>query len=221
MRSTPARITLLVIVFVAALGGALLLLQQRDASDGPTGAKDGATTSAASRIWKVGTSWTIKVRQDAGAITPDGATSIATIPFLFEVETAPADAKGSWVVRVTQEGAEGPYAAGWSLQYREQDGSMVLHRVAVGSQPPLEAELASIVLGPQFPYEPSYDAPPKSRTIDAAALLERSTLPPGSLPTSGDAGPGVAPPPRAPRPGSGGAPLAPSTPVAPLPDAAP
>jgi hypothetical protein len=206
MRSTP-KILLALFVFVAALGGGLLLLAQPsgepDAAPGKPAKQAGGDkqpiSTVTSDIWKVGDRWTIKVRQDAGAITPGGETSIAEVPYRFEVRKAPADATGSWLVHVSQDGAEGPFAAGWNLRYVDKDGTMVLHQVSVGAEPPLEAELATIVLGPQFPYEVSYDAPPTAATIDATRLAERAELPPAQLP-SGNAS-GAAPPAELPAPG--------------------
>jgi hypothetical protein len=145
--------------------------------------------------------------RNAGAISPGGETSVAAIPFRFEVATAPKSAGDSWLVKVAQDGAEGPFAAGWKLQYRERDGKMVLYRVAVGSEPALEAELASIVLGPQFPYEVSYSKPPKSATVNADDLMDRSQLPPGALPDGAPNAPtGATPPAQAPKLSTGGAP---------------
>jgi hypothetical protein len=155
-------------------------------------------------IFTKGDRWTVKVSQDAGAISPDGARSIAEIPFRFVVAEAPKTKHGAWLVRVRQDGAEGPFANGWRLEYVEQGDKMVLKRVAVGNERFLEAELASIVLGPQFPYEPSYSAPPKSHTLTADKLLDRSQLPPGSLPDGGTAG--ATPPAAAPKTAPGGAP---------------
>jgi hypothetical protein len=204
MRITPARIILMVLVFIAALGGALMLMRSSEPASGGSGngAKDdgnaSAPAAATSDVWKVGDSWTVKVRQDAGAITPDGETNIAEVPYRFQVKEAPKSADGTWLVHVDLDGAEGPVAKGWNLQYADEDGTMVLKLVAVGSEPPLEAELASIVLGQQFPYEVSYTAPPKAKTLDADKLLDRSQLPPGALPSGGTSG--AAPPAMAPAP---------------------
>ena len=201
MRSTPVRLAFVVIVFVAALVAGLLLLRGSDSgSTSGRGDGGGRTGAASSEIWKVGDSWTVQVAQDAGAISPDGTRSVAKVPFHFEVASAPKGAGGEWVVKVEQEGAEGPFAAGWRLHYREDDGEMVLARVAIGEDTPLEAELATIVLGNQFPYEPRYEAAPKDATITAAKLIERSTLPPatdvpgGAKPAGGPAGAPTAPP---------------------------
>lgn len=203
MRFTPARIILMVLVFAAALGGALLLLRTSEpgtpssgseASDGPAPQLAAATSD----VWKVGDRWTVKVRQDAGAISPDGAKNIAEVPYRFEVTEAPKTADGTWLVHVDLDGAEGPVANGWNLQYVDEGGTMVLKLVSVGSEPPLEAELASIVLGQQFPYEVRYEAAPKAKTLDADKLLDRSQLPPGVLPSGGKSG--TAPPAMAPAP---------------------
>lgn len=212
MRITPGRIALTLAVFAAALAGGLLLLQQSGGGGGKARGEqsgDGGRHAPTSDIWAVGDEWTVAVRQDSAAITPDGDTSVAAIPFRFAVVAAPEDATGSWKLRVTQDGAEGPFAAGWRLEYRErEDGTMTLHRVAMGEEPPLEAELASIVLGPQFPYETKYTAPPKDATVDAKALLDRTALPPSSLPGAGAPDSGATPPAEAPRLDAGGAPQA-------------
>ncbi len=199
MRSTQGRIITSIVVFAVALTGALFLLNARanDTDDGG-GKGPGSTAAATSDVWSVGDSWTVTVNQDAGAITPDGAESIAQVPYRFEVDDAPVDASGYWRVHVTQDGAEGPFAKGWYLHYKDTDGVMVLKQVAVGSEPPLEAELASIVLGPQFPYEVRYEARPTDSTVDADTLLDRSALPPGELPDGGTDG--AAPPAQAPAP---------------------
>ena len=208
MRSSTARLTLVVIVFVAALGGALLLLQSRGSdSDGRATGSDRGSTGASSTIWQVGDTWTVKVNQDAGAISPGGERNVAAIPFRFEVAKAPKDAGDSWLVKVSQDGAEGPAAAGWKLQYRERDGKMELYRVAVGSEPALEAELASIVLGLQFPYEVSYAKPPSDKTVNADDLMDKAQLPPSALPDGAPSAPGGATPPaEAPKLSAGGAP---------------
>lgn len=199
MRIPPARTAMIAASFAVAFAAALVLLQSGTGSDGRgAGDRQPMRGGGGSDIWKVGDRWTVKVRQDAGAITPDGATSIASVPFRFRVVDAPAGASGTWKVRVTQDGAEGPFAAGWQLHYRAKGGAMVLHRVAIGTEPPLEAELAAIVLGPQFPYETRYAKPPRDRTLDAAKLLERSTLPPSSLPADRAGAPSALPPANAP-----------------------
>lgn len=217
MRSTIARITIAIVIFAAALGGALVLLQARNDDGRPSSGvdrDDPASGALTSDVWKVGDRWTVKVRQDAGAITPDGTKSVVAVPYRFQVVKAPEDEKGAWLVQVMQDGADGPFAAGWKLQYRAEGDALVLWRVAVGAEPALEAELASIVLGPQFPYETRYDTHPKNMTIDAAKLIARTALPPAALP-SGSHDPGATPPAQAPRAGAGGAPVAPRTPVAP------
>lgn len=201
MRTTPARITFAIVVFAAALGGALLLLRgsESPATGGGAAGKAGGgkqPAAATTDVWKVGDTWTVTVRQDAGAITPDGGTSVAEIPYRFKVTKAPTDPAGTWLVEVRQDGAEGPFAAGWRLHYAADGDGLVLTRVAVGQEPPLEAELATIVLGPQFPYEVRYGAPPKDTTIDADRLLDRSELPPTAQPGGGTAG--AAPPAEAP-----------------------
>lgn len=216
MRITPGRIILMVLVFAAALGGALLLMRSSEPAGsgadrgGSSGERDAPSPVAAtSDVWKVGDKWTVLVRQDAGAITPDGDSNVAEVPFRFQVMKAPAaadGADGTWLVHVDLDGAEGPVAKGWNLQYADQDGAMVLKLVSVGDEPALEAELASIVLGQQFPYEVRYTAPPKAKTIDAAKLLNRSQLPPGELPRGGTSG--AAPPAQAPAPDLGSAPPA-------------
>jgi len=208
MFRSPARIAFSVVVFAVALVGALVLIRNSQ-PDEPERRQElaGRDKPAAitSDIWAVGDTWTVKVRQDSGSITPDGTSNVAAVPFEFEVTEAPTKADGPWRVRVTQEGAEGPFAKGWRLEYvAGKDGALVLHRVALGDEPALEAELASIVLGPQFPYEVRYTAPPKDQTLDASALLERSTLPPSSLPGEGTNG--AAPPAEAPKLDDGGAP---------------
>jgi hypothetical protein len=206
MRTSTARLALVVIVFVAALAGALLMLQSRSSDSGSKGS-NGSNSTATSDIWKVGDDWVVKVKQNAGAISPGGETNVAAIPFHFRVAEAPEGEDGGWLVRVRQDGAEGPFAAGWRLEYVEQDGKMILKRVAVGAEPWLEAEIASIALGVQFPYEPSYSAPPKDSTISAEKLLDRSELPPGALPDGAPTAPsGATPPAEAPKLSAGGAP---------------
>lgn len=204
MFRSPARIAVSVVVFAVALVGALLLMRSSDPSTGPapkSATKEPARAVIPSDVWKVGDTWTVKVRQDSGSISPDGESNVAAIPFEFEVTDGPTTAGEPWLVTVTQEGAEGPFANGWRLQYVERDGALVLTKVAVGEEDPLEAELASIVLGPQFPYEVRYAKPPKDMTLEASKLLERSQLPPSALPGGGTNG--EAPPAEAPVPGGG------------------
>jgi hypothetical protein len=208
MHARTARPLIAIVVFAVALGGGLVVLQSRGDDSGSAGSsKKTEADPVSSEIWAVGDEWTVKVRQDAGSITPGGEKSIAEIPYRFKVVKAPERADGAWVVKVFQDGAEGPFAEGWTLQYVDTDGKLQLHRVALGEDVPLEAELASIVLGPQFPYEVSYSAPPKDATIDAKKLIDRSALPPSSVPGA-DAPPSgdVAPPAEAPALSPGGAP---------------
>jgi hypothetical protein len=209
MRSPAAKVLVAVVAFALALGGGLLLMKHSSSSSssspssssggkGDDGGGDAAV--ATSRVWEVGDTWTVKVRQDSGAVTPDGDRSVAAIPFRFEVVEAPGadEADGAWRVHVAQDGAEGPFAKGWNLWYVAKDDAMTLSRVSMGDEKPLEAELASIVLGPQFPYEVRYAKPPKDYAVDAEKLLERSQLPPSQLPSGGTAG--AAPPATAPAP---------------------
>lgn len=218
MRTAP-KIVIATLVFALALGGALLMLNGSSGDDGgkaaagergsSTGDGSGSGGSAAtSDVWSVGDAWVVKVRQDAGAITPDGESSIVELPYRFEVASGPAGDSQAWTVHVSQDGAQGPFANGWNLDYVEEDGVMVLSRVSVGKEPPLEAELATIVLGPQFPYEVRYEAPPKDKAVDAEKLLDRSELPPGELPAGGGTS-GAAPPAEAPADGPGGVPAPP------------
>jgi hypothetical protein len=195
MRSSSIRLVLAMVVFVAAVGGGLLFLRGSDegSSSGGSGSNAGS-----SEIWQVGDEWTVQVKQDAGAISPDGDANVAKIPFTFSVLKSPAKADGEWIVKVVQEGAEGPFAAGWKLHYVAQDGDMVLKRVAIGADTPLEAELATIVLGSQFPYEVTYSAPPKDRTVTATELIERSSLPPTTKVPGADANGGPKGAPTAP-----------------------
>ncbi len=183
MRPSTLRLVSAAFVFVAALAGALLLM--RTADDGSS--RSSGSSAAASEIWKVGDTWTVNVGQDAGAITPDGDTNVARIPFHFKVTDAPKGASGTWKVKVTQEGAEGPFAAGWRLHYAEQGDALVLKQVAMGTDKPLEAEVAAIVLGSQFPYEVRYTKAPKDHAVAASDLIERSSLPPSSAVPGSDA----------------------------------
>ncbi len=180
MRSSTLRLVSIAIVFVAAIIGGLVVMRSGDG--GSSNGNSAGGKGAASDIWQVGDSWTVQVKQDGGAISPDGDKSVAKIPFRFKVVKAPTGATKEWTVKVTQDGAEGPFAAGWRLYYAPRDGEMVLTKVATGAatDKPLEAELATIVLGSQFPYEVTYSAPPKDATITAADLIERSSLPPTS-----------------------------------------
>ena len=208
--SLPARIALFVAILVVMATAALLALRStrsaQSDSHGPAARTD--TARAASSIWHEGSRWTITVLQDAASITPSGAKSIAAIPFRFRVTSAPAKPSGLWMVTVTQDGAEGPFAQGWKLQYAQRGDAMVLRRVAVGDEPALEAELAAIVLGPQFPYETRYTAPPASARVTAAELLERTSLPPTAVPGDAEAStePQAAPPVGAPNVGPGESP---------------
>ena len=215
MRSNPLRLVVFVVILAVALGGALMLLKQSSPDDSGSGGGGGGGKGSASDIWKVGDAWTVEVKQNAGAITPGGKTSVAKVPFRFKVDDAPSATQKAWTVKVTQDGAEGPFAAGWRLYYVERDGEMVLSKVATGAatDKPLEAELATIVLGSQFPYEVRYAAPPKDATITAADLIERSSLPPTSAVPGADAKGGPAGAPTAPPIGEAVAPgTAPATP---------
>lgn len=195
MRSPLARTLLVLAVFAIGLVGALLLL--RTSSDGDAESASGSGSDGATSIWAVGDEWTVRVSQDAGAITPDGERSVADVPYRFRVASG-NDADG-WLVKVTQDGAEGPFAKGWKLTYRPDGDALALHRVAIGDEPALEAELAAIVLGPQFPYEVRYEkAPAADATVTAEKLLERSQLPPSTLPGGDDVDPGRRPPAEAP-----------------------
>lgn len=189
MRSSTIRLVSILLVFAAALVGGIVVLRGSD--DGAGNGNASGSKGATSEIWKVGDAWTVEVAQDGGAIAPDGDTSVAKIPFRFKVTDAPAAASEPWVVQVEQDGAEGPFAAGWRLYYVERDGVMELSKVAMGGaqDKPLEAELATIVLGSQFPYEVRYETAPKDATVTAAELIERSALPPSSaVPGSGGKG---------------------------------
>ncbi|MEO6866468.1 MAG: hypothetical protein ABI200_00425 [Gaiellales bacterium] len=201
MRSSPVKLVVSVVIFLVALGGALMLLRNSSPAEAPSGGSvSGGGAVATSEIWKLGDTWTVKVRQDAGAVSPDSTKNIASVPYRFQVDKAARGSDGAWIIKVMQDGAEGPFAKGWRLHYVDKGGVMTLHRVATGSEPPLEAELAAIVLGPQFPYELTYEAPPKNATLEAADLLERATLPPSTLPGKGDAdAPGGTPPAKAPK----------------------
>ncbi len=176
MRTSTFRLFGIAIVFFAALAAALLVLRGDGGSK--TGSSGSGGAAAAGDVWKVGDEWVVKVKQDGGAIAPGGAKNVAEIPFRFAVTDAPTGTDGTWTVQVRQDGAEGPFAEGWRLFYAERDDALVLTKVAMGRQDPLEAELATIVLGSQFPYEVRYTAPPKDRTVTASDLIERSTLPP-------------------------------------------
>lgn len=192
MRSSSLRLALIVVIFLAALVGGLLLMRE----SAPEGSKsaDSPDPIPAGEIWQVGDEWTVQVKQDAGAVAPDSTKNVAKIPFTFTVLRAPDEKDEPWVVKVVQEGAEGPFAAGWRLHYKERESALVLTHVAIGSDTPLEAELAAIVLGSQFPYEVRYTAPPKDSTVTAEDLIERASLPPAAVPGSdGDAGPKGAP----------------------------
>ncbi len=200
MRSSTIRLISIFVIFVAALGGGILVLRGSD--DGSSNGNGSGGKSAGSDFWQVGDEWTVQVAQDGGAIAPDGgSTSVAKIPFRFTVMDSPATSSEPWIVKVEQDGAEGPFAAGWRLYYVERDGGMELSKVAMGgaTDKPLEAELATIVLGSQFPYEVRYETAPKDKTVTAADLIERSSLPPssavpGSNGTGGPAGAPTAPP---------------------------
>lgn len=210
MRKTP-KIFLIVCVFALAVTGTLFFLREKSPSKPVTTPRSSSSRPASTQsndIWSVGDTWTVVVRQDAGAITPDGTKSISKVPFRFEVVSAPKNAKGAWKIHIAQDGAEGPFAKGWFLEYVTKDQKMTLHRVSVGDEPPLDATLATIVLGAQFPYEVQYDAaPPKNVTIDASKLLDRAELPPDNLPPSSSAGARTKPPTQATQPADSAPPI--------------
>lgn len=209
MRTSRTTTLIAVLAFAAAAIGALVLLDRGNGTDTRKAAPKQSGHTATSDIWKLDDTWTVKVRQDAGSITPDGDRSIAVIAYRFRVVDAPSTQDGTWVVRITQDGAEGPFADGWRLLYRADDsGTMQLWKVATGKERAIEAEVASIVLG-SVPYETSYKAPPKDLTLEGAALRARTTLPPTALPAGGPKDPSTKPPTDAPNIPSGDAPPSP------------
>lgn len=174
--STTSRILLVLVVLVAAAAGTFAVLQK--GSSGGSGEPGSDRGGSGSEIWSVGDRWTVKVRQDSASISPDTKTSEALVPYRFEVVSEPKSSSGEWVVRVEQDGAEGPFADGWRLTYVERGDEMVLTRVGAGEQRLIEATVADIVLGSNFPYETSYDAAPKDKTLDSAELAKRASTPP-------------------------------------------
>ena len=165
---------------IAMLAGAVFLLAASATILFMSRSSDGSGSSSAhsSDIWSVGDTWTVKVKQDSASISPDTKKSAALIPFRFEVTAAPKKSGGEWLVRVKQDGAQGPFADGWRLAYTEKDGAMVLTHVGSGKQRMIEATVASIVLGSNFPYEVTYRTAPKDRTVTGTELAKRASLPP-------------------------------------------
>lgn len=175
MRTWQLRIVLAVLVLAVAAGGAALLMSRSDStSDGDRG----AGSAAKSDIWAVGDTWTVKVEQDSATISPDSTKSLALVPYRFRVEKAPTKPGGRWTVHVTQDGAEGPFKDGWRLTYYEKAGVMYLDTVAAGTQKPIEATVASIVLGSNFPYETEYASTPTDSQVKGADLAKRAAQPP-------------------------------------------
>jgi hypothetical protein len=169
---------------IALLAGAIFLLAASATILFISRSGDGggsSSTSSKSAIWSVGDTWTVKVKQDSASISPDTKQSTALIPFRFEVMAAPKHAKGEWLVRVHQDGAAGPFRDGWRLAYTEKDSgkcAMELTHVGSGDQRMIEATVASIVLGSNFPYETCYSSAPKSSTVTGTELAKRAALPP-------------------------------------------
>lgn len=178
MHTWHFRIVLTVLVFAVAAGGGVLLMSQSSGSTKNGSGGGSGSDVVRSDIWSVGDSWTVKVEQDSASISPDSTRSVALIPYRFTVESAPKKAGGSWTIHVTQDGAEGPFVDGWRLTYYEKAGAMYLETVAAGKQKPIEATVASIVLGSNFPYETEYSAAPKDVTVSGASLAKRAAQPP-------------------------------------------
>ena len=210
MRTSRTTALIAVLAFAAAAIGALVLLDRGNGTD----TRKAAPKQSAARPRRAtsGSSTTPGPSRSArtpGSITPDGDTQHRgdRVPLPGRRCTEPQD--GTWVVRVTQDGAEGPFADGWRLLYRADDsGTMQLWKVATGKERAIEAEVASIVLG-SVPYETSYKAPPKDLTLEGAALRARTTLPPTALPAGGPKDPSTKPPTDAPNIPSGDAPPSP------------
>jgi hypothetical protein len=202
MRTLHLRIALVVVVFALALGGGLLFLSKSDGGSSSGGGH--GKVDATSDVWKVGTHWTVDVRQDSASITPDAGRSVAMIPFHFSVVSAPNASRATWKVHVAQDGAQGPFAKGWNLYYVDKGATMQLSKVSVGDEQPAPADAATIVLGAQFPYETTYASRPTNKSLDAAKLLDRATLPPTSMPDGNDSiTSGATPPANAPSVGAG------------------
>lgn len=173
--------------------------------------RETASTRSDTPIWEAGDRWTVTVRQDGGSVAPGGEGTIANVKYRFAIDSAPKTDAGAWVVKVTQEGAEGPFRQGWKLDYRERGDGMHLVRATVGAQKAVPANLATVVLGLGFPLTARYDAPPRDETVDADELAERTVAPPsgqeisGSTPPSSGTAPDTMPPAgRVPPPAEGG-----------------
>jgi len=211
MHSSRTRIIAGIAIFAVALGATLLVASNRggaaskDSSPAAKGAgqRDGGTPIAPLSIggWdvKIGDTWAVNVTQDAGGITPDGASKLVKIPYRFEVTGVPGPESDIVSMHVAQDGAEGPFANGWNLQYQVKGATLVLSTVAMGEDKALEAELAAIVLGQDFPYEVAYTKRPAPTTTYAQdKLIARSALPPQQALPKGDGSNGAVPPSGAP-----------------------
>lgn len=163
------------ILAIATAGTLFLLISQQSAKKDSSSAVKKQVTS---KIWAVGDKWTVKVKQDSASVSPDTKKSEMLIPYHFKVESAPEKAGGEWIIRVKQEGASGPFSEGWRLAYVEKSGKLVLSRVAAADQKLIEATVASIVLGANFPYETEYNAAPKNAVVDGKVLAKRTAAEP-------------------------------------------
>jgi len=168
--SRPALIALLLVAALLAVAGC-----SKDGEGDSKGPKNG--------VWEKGTAWKVDVTQDAGKVTPGGDGDMVELTYRFRVAGGAGSKERPWRVHVTQEGAEGPFAAGWDLFYVDDPKGVRLSQVAFGEQEPVEPKLASIVLGLGFPLEARYTAPPKDANVDGAKLLDdASGAPEGALP---------------------------------------
>ncbi len=162
------------------------------------GRNDSAGVS--STILVKGDTWVDRLKTTTGSVAAEKKDAHAiTIVYRSQVEKIPTTAQGDWVIRVRQDGAEGPFAAGWRLYYRGSDKKgFELRAVAPVGRDPMDAKNASVILGEDFPLRTTITSRPKSRTI-----IDRT---PGGAAASGlppelpDGPPGNAgtPPPDAP-----------------------
>ena len=120
-----------------------------------------------SKIWKPGQEWSTTVWENTAGVAPTGGTSqwYATT-FAFRLESAPTTRRGDWLVLAHRDGAEGPFAAGWELTYRRTDsGAMRLTGVAMADGPSYAPRYADVVLGSNFPLQPTISKPVRNGTL--------------------------------------------------------
>lgn len=123
-----------------------------------------------SPLLATGKAWTVTAWEHTAGVAPTPTGQWYGTVYRFRVMRAPRTTQGVWVVEGVREGAQGPFAKGFTLLYAQhRDGSLRLKYVGAIDEALYPTAYADVVIGGNFPLQKRIVTPVRDATVRLGA----------------------------------------------------